>query len=208
MRVISTNKGKPVEINYHGKIVKTGIYKYPVNGEIYLGTTDVRGDSVVDRRYHGGLDKACYLYSERHYEFWKNKYPNLDWAYGMFGENLTISDLNEGDVYIGDIYKTGTCLVQVSQPRQPCYKLNYRFNCDNMVKEFIKAGFPGAYVRVLEEGVVKKGDDVLLMKRNPASLSLREVYQMLYNIENDPALLRRAFDDPALADSCKKDLMK
>jgi MOSC domain-containing protein YiiM len=208
MKVVSTNKGKPVEINYHGSIVKTGMYKYPVSEGIYLGKEDVRDDSVVDRRYHGGMDKACYWYSTKHYEFWKNRFPKLDWDFGMFGENLSISNLDEGDVRIGDIYEIGECLVQVSQPRQPCFKLNYRFSCDTMVKEFIDAGFPGVYIRVLREGRISVGDELILKERNEDSLSVRDVYQLLYQLEKDSLLLQKAMHDTALASSCKRDLSK
>lgn len=208
MKVVSTNKGTSVEINYHGKVVNTGMYKFPVDEGIYLGKADVKDDSVIDRRYHGGVDKACYWYSAKHYDFWKNRFPDLEWDYGMFGENLSISELDEGEVKIGDVYEVGECLVQVTQPRQPCFKLNYRFSCDSMVKEFIAAGFPGVYIRVLREGTINKGDELILKERNEQSLSIREVYQLLYQADKDPLLFQRAIADEALAASCRKDLSK
>lgn len=208
MKVVSTNKGVSVEINYHGKVVNTGMYKFPVDEGIYLGKEDVKDDSVIDRRYHGGVDKACYWYSAKHYDFWKNRFPDLEWDYGMFGENLSISELDEGEVKIGDVYEIGECLVQVTQPRQPCFKLNYRFSCDSMVKEFIAAGFPGVYIRVLREGSINKGDELILKERNEQSLSIREVYQLLYQADKDPLLFQRAIADEALAASCRKDLSK
>ncbi|RUT73017.1 MOSC domain-containing protein [Ancylomarina longa] len=206
MKILSTNIGKSVIIDYHGKSVKTGIYKSPTKQGIYLGREDVRNDSVIDRRYHGGEDKACYLYASNHYEFWKQRFPDLDWQFGMFGENLTIADLEEGSIRIGDIYRIGDAKVQVTQPRQPCFKLNYRFNCNTMVKEFIAAELPGIYIRVLEEGFVKAGDPIVLLERNEASLTVRDIYKLLYAKEKNPALLERAISDPALADSCRKDL--
>ncbi|RKE04887.1 MOSC domain-containing protein [Marinifilum flexuosum] len=208
MKVVSTNKGTSVEINYHGKVVNTGMYKFPVDEGIYLGKEDVKDDSVIDRRYHGGVDKACYWYSAKHYEFWKNRFPDLEWDYGMFGENLSISELDEGEVKIGDVYEIGECLVQVTQPRQPCFKLNYRFSCDTMVKEFITAGFPGVYIRILREGTINKGDELILKERNEQSLSIREVYRLLYQADKDPLLLQLAIEDMALAANCRKDLSK
>ncbi|WP_321307956.1 MOSC domain-containing protein [Marinifilum fragile] len=208
MKVVSTNKGTSVEINYHGKLVNTGMYKFPVDEGIYLGKEDVKDDSVIDRRYHGGVDKACYWYSTSHYDFWKNRFPDLEWDFGMFGENLSISELDEGEVKIGDVYEIGECLVQVTQPRQPCFKLNYRFSCDSMVKEFIEAGFPGVYIRVLREGNINKGDDLILKERNEKSLLVREVYQLLYQVDKDPLLFKKAIEDKALAGSCRKDLSK
>ncbi|MUP39138.1 MOSC domain-containing protein [Labilibaculum euxinus] len=208
MKVVSTNIGKSVEINYHGQIEKTGIYKYAVDQAIFLGKEDVVKDAVIDRRYHGGADKACYWYSEKHYAFWKDKFPNLDWNYGMFGENLTISDLDEGDIKIGDVFQIGNARVQVTQPRQPCYKLNYRFDCNSMVRRFIDAGFPGIYIRVIEEGEVRKGDELILLERREESLSIREVYNLLYESSKDQLKLEKALSDPALAVSCKRDLNK
>jgi MOSC domain-containing protein YiiM len=208
MRVVSTNIGESVAINYRGKIEKTGMYKSPVDQPIFLAANDVLDDSVVDRKYHGGADKACYWYSEKHYEFWKKKFPQLDWNFGMFGENLTISDLNEDQIKIGDIFLIGSAKVQLTQPRQPCYKLNYRFNCDSMLRQFIEAGFPGVYIRVLQEGKVAKGDNLLLLERREESLSIREVYKMLYESSKNEMQLEKALSDPALASSCKKDLKK
>ncbi|MDQ2179113.1 MOSC domain-containing protein [Marinifilum sp. D714] len=208
MKVVSTNKGTSVEINYHGKLVNTGMYKFPVDEGIYLGKEDVKDDFVIDRRYHGGVDKACYWYSTKHYDFWKDRFPDLEWNYGMFGENLSISELDEGEVKIGDVYEIGECLVQVTQPRQPCFKLNYRFSCDTMVKEFIEAGFPGIYIRVLREGTIYNGDELILKERNEQSLSVREVYQLLYQEDKNPILLQKAIEDKALAASCRKDLSK
>ncbi len=208
MKVVSTNIGKSVEINYHGQIEKTGMYKYAVDQAIFLGKEDVVKDAVIDRRYHGGADKACYWYSEKHYTFWKDKFPNLDWNYGMFGENLTISDLDEGDIKIGDVFQIGNARVQVTQPRQPCYKLNYRFDCNSMVRRFIDAGFPGVYIRVIEEGEVRQGDELILLERREESLSIREVYNLLYESSKDQLKLEKALSDPALAASCKRDLRK
>lgn len=189
-------------------MIETGIYKYPVAAPIYLGKEDVENDSVIDRRYHGGVDKACYCYSQNHYAFWKQRFPNLEWNYGMFGENLTISDLDESEVKIGDVYQIGSAKVQVTQPRQPCFKLNHRFACDSMVKEFIESGFSGIYLKVLEQGVVDRGDRLVLLERREESLSVKEIYTMLYEAEKDQNQLQIALNDPALPIGCKNDLMK
>ena len=95
MKVVSVNIGEKRTVNYKGKIVETGIFKSPVETPIFLGETGVETDAVIDRRYHGGIDKAVYAYSQNHYAYWKKIYPELDWKFGMFGENLTISNLEE-----------------------------------------------------------------------------------------------------------------
>ena len=134
MKVISTNLGKRTKIIWNGKETMTGIYKYPVEQPLYLDTDDVQGDTVVDRKYHGGTYKACYLFSADNYPYWKEKYPLLDWDWGMFGENLTIEGLDESQVSIGSTYKLGNALVQITQPREPCYKLGIRFGNQDILK--------------------------------------------------------------------------
>ena len=116
MKILSTNIARPATIEWRGQKVETGIYKYAVANPIFLGSEDVVNDHVMDRRYHGGSDKACYLYSADHYPFWQNKYPNQDWEWGMFGENLTISGLDESEIRIGDRFQIGNAVVQVTQP--------------------------------------------------------------------------------------------
>lgn len=208
MRVLSANIGKKREINYHGKIVETGIFKEPVEEEIVLEKEDVLGDDVIDRRYHGGVDKACYLFSELHYGYWQEIYPDLDWKYGMFGENVTLSEMNEADIYIGDIYTLGTALVQVTQPRQPCFKLNARFKSDSLVKEFIKHGFSGVYLRVLKEGTVRKGDEMILKERLQSQFSIFDIFHLLYHKESNRENIDLAIQIESLATSCRKDLSK
>ena len=95
MKTLSTNIAKPTSIIWNEKELTTGIYKKPTNQPIYLGKEGVKDDEVSDKKVHGGTFKACYIFSNEHYAYWKNRYPNLDWNYGMFGENLTVSGLNE-----------------------------------------------------------------------------------------------------------------
>ena len=151
MKIISTNIGESRIIQWQGKEVETGIFKYPVNQPIFLGTDDVENDYVIDRRYHGGVDKACYLYSSDHYGYWQNLYPELEMPWGIFGENLTVEGLSEAQINIGDIFKIGDAVVQATQPRQPCFKLEFRFNSGEIVRQFVESGFSGVYVRVLEK---------------------------------------------------------
>jgi MOSC domain-containing protein YiiM len=208
MEVISVNIGKAQEITYRGKTVKTGIFKLPVSQAILLGKTDVEKDAVIDRKYHGGLDKACYLYSADHYPFWKKLYPDLKWEYGMFGENITVKGLSEAQIQIGDIFQIGDARVQVSQPRQPCFKLGARFESQKIVKQFSQQPFPGIYVRIIEEGLVKKGDTMRLSERLHDSIGLLEVWDLLYSKTPDQDLLEFAVDFQHLATSCQADLRK
>ncbi len=206
MQIISTNIAKPTTIEWRGQEVQTGIYKYAIETPIFLGKEDVENDHVLDRRYHGGVDKACYLYSADHYPFWKLKYPELKWEWGMFGENLTVSGLDESEIHIGDRFQIGEALVQVSQPRQPCFKLGLRFGDQNMVDDFWSAPYPGVYVRVLQPGNIAKGDQFTLLERNPDSLSVSQVFSVFRRNIGNIELISKAIDEPFLAESCRKDI--
>ena len=206
MKVISTNIGETKTIQWDGKEVSTGIFKYAVNEPIFLGTEDVEKDKVIDRRYHGGVDKACYLYSANHYKYWQNIYPKIEMPYGMFGENLTIESLNEAEVNIGNIYKIGETVVQATQPRQPCFKLEFRFHDKEIIRKFVDSGFSGVYVRVLEKGKICAGDKMELIDKKD-SPSIQKVFEILYATKFDEAV-KRAVNDPFIAASCKRDLLK
>lgn len=207
MKIISTNIGESKEISYHGKMVMTGIFKFPVNQPIFLGTDDVENDHVIDRRYHGGTDKACYLYSSDHYGYWQNLYPELEMSWGILGENLTVEGLHEAQINIGDIFKIGKAVVQVTQPRQPCFKLEFRFNSGEIVRQFVESGFSGVYVRVLEKGKVKTGDSMELIERKNA-LSIQKIFELIYTSEFQKEAVELAVNDPFIAESCRKDLLK
>ena len=204
MHIVSTNVGQAKTVTYKGKEYSTGIYKFPVETPVFLGTEDVAGDSVVDRKHHGGLDKACYLYSANHYSFWKQQYPDIDWQWGMFGENLTIEGLDESEVFIGDVFKIGSAIVQVSQPRQPCFKLGVRFGDGAMVKRFIRAELPGIYLRVLTEGTVKVGDRLLPLSSGETEFSVKDVFRAIYDDNLNSEMVKRLVKIPELADSCRK----
>lgn len=177
MQVISVNIGKRETVIWKNKTYETGIYKYPVNESIFLGKEDVENDNVIDRKYHGGSDQAVYAYGENHYNFWKNLYPNLEFNYGMFGENLTISNLWEEDVNIGNIYQLGDAKIQVSKPRQPCFKLGIRFQSMNMVKQFWLTTKSGVYFKVIETGKVAKNNTLILLDKVENSPTIAEVYK-------------------------------
>lgn len=207
MKVVSVNTGEARTISWRDKEVTTGIFKFPVNNPIYLGSEDVANDNVIDRRYHGGVDKACYLYSADHYKYWKTLYPALEIPWGMFGENLTVEGLDEAEINIGDIYEVGETIVQATQPRQPCFKLEFRFHNNEIVRQFVDSGFAGVYVRVLQKGHVKTGDEFKLIDKKQ-TLSIRRVYELIYTDVFDKRAVETAINDPFIAQSCRKDLLK
>ena len=204
LKITATNIAKPRTIIWNGKKITTGIYKSPVMEAIYLGKTNVKNDEVSDRKVHGGEFKACYLFSENQYGHWKNLYPNLDWNWGMFGENITVANLNEKDIYIGDIYKVGSALIQITQPREPCFKFGVKFGNQDVLAQFINHGFSGTYVRILKEGYVKNGDFLTLVKKSKNSISIWDFFNLLFSndkniehiirIQNNDALPKRKRD--------------
>lgn len=208
MKVISTNIAKQRTIDWKGKEVKTGIFKEPVPDGIILGLHDVVGDSVVDRRFHGGLNKACYLYSADHYPFWETKYGHLDWKYGMFGENITIEGLDERKIFIGDIFRLGSAKVQITQPRQPCAKLGLKFNDPGIIRAFISVPFSGVYVKVLEEGKVTTGDLLVEEQVNRSDISIADIYHVLYQPQENEQKINKALENPFLPESTKTDILR
>ena len=207
MKITSTNIAKPTTIFWNGKEEITGIYKMPTEAPIYLGKHDVKGDEVTDRKHHGGAFKACYLFSENHYSYWKNLYPNLDWNWGMFGENLTVKGLDETKISIGDIYKVGEAIIQITQPREPCYKFGVKFGNQKAIKQFVKHGLPGTYVRILKEGFVKTSDTFKLLEKAENSITTAQFYNLLFSKEKDKNLIRLILDNDALPES-KRDKLK
>lgn len=208
MKVSSVNLARPARIFWNGKNEYTGIYKIAEDGPITLGKYKVARDCIANRKVHGGLYKACYLFSVDHYPYWKKIYPSLDWQWGMFGENISVENMDEGEMRIGDIYRIGSALVQVTMPREPCYKLGARFGTQKILKEFIEFGYPGAYVRILEVGTVRAGDLVEIMERSVNPITIRQFFQLLYIREKPAEWLRLALENPALPSYKKESLRK
>lgn len=208
MKVISTNLGQPKTIQWKGKSIQTGIYKKAVAAGIFLSKFGVIEDSVMNTKVHGGIDKSCYLFNTNHYEFWRKQYPNLDWEWGMFGENLSIKDLNETKIAIGDIIQIGEAIVEVSQPRLPCFKLGVKFKSQAVLKQYLNTTHSGAYVRVLKEGKVCKEDEIQLLEQQRNSLSLAQVYSIFGVEKKNKSLIDKALTLDSLSESIKKDLVR
>ncbi|MFK7834293.1 MAG: MOSC domain-containing protein [Winogradskyella sp.] len=206
MKIISTNIAQPTTFEWKGKIVTTGIYKKPTDVPVHLGKEDVRGDEVSDRKVHGGIFKACYLFSANHYPYWQQLYPNLDWNYGMLGENLTVENLDEKQLFVGDIYKLGTALVQITQPREPCFKFAHKFGTEAVLQQFIDHGYSGTYVKVIKEGDVKRGDHFELVTSKENSLSIFHFFELLYAKDKNKNHVSLIIDNDAIPKSLRKRL--
>lgn len=175
MKVISTNIGVRKKVDWKGTLLETGIFKQPV-ASIYLDKEDVQKDAVIDRRYHGGIDKAVYAYSVDHYPYWKELYPALEWDFGMFGENLSVEGLEESKLHIGDSFKVGAAIIEVTGPREPCVKLGMRFKDVKVIKQFWKQTKSGVYFKVRQAGEVKAGDVLEPLQSKKENKTIAEEY--------------------------------
>ncbi len=173
MHLVSLNVGTPREVEGPKGPVMTGIFKSPVSGRITLPKHNLDGDGQADPRYHGGADKAVYAYPYEHYAYWREQLDRSDFTFGQFGENLTTEGLLETEVHIGDVFRVGTAVVQVTQPRQPCFKLGIRMGMPEIVKLFLESERSGFYLRVVEEGELAAGDPIELMRLDPEQVTVQ-----------------------------------
>ncbi|HEY7128341.1 MAG TPA: MOSC domain-containing protein [Nitrospira sp.] len=180
MKLLSIQVGRPRKVKWRGRTVTTGIYKEPVPGRIMVRRKNVEGDEQADLRVHGGRDKAVYVYPSEHYAFWRTELPGMPLPYGMFGENFTTEGLDESSVCIGDRFRIGGAVVEVSHPRVPCYKLAVKFGRTDMPQRFHASGRCGFYLAVLEEGEVGVGDLWKQLSREAAAMSVLDCYRSLF----------------------------
>lgn len=198
MQIVSTNIAQPQWITIHGKPTKTGIFKKPTDMPIYLDTETVKGDEVSNRKYHGGEFKACYLFAAEQYPYWEGLYPELDWYYGMLGENLTVKGLDETQLVIGAIYKVGAALVQITQPREPCNTFAAKMGSPAILKQFIAHRKPGSYVRVLKPGLVSVGDTFELVEQPDNSITIAQLFDLLFSKTKNQNHLQLILDNTAI----------
>jgi MOSC domain-containing protein YiiM len=181
MKIVSVNVSVVKAIEHDGKTVNTGFFKMPVNERVEVSQTNLDGDQQADLKNHGGVDKAVYGFAADHYDYWKAELGMSSMPPGQFGENLTIDGLLETRCMIGDRYAIGELVVEVSQPRVPCFKLGIRFNDKSMPKRFLSNGQTGVYFRVIETGSVALGDSLKLTHRESDSISVHELFNAFYN---------------------------
>lgn len=208
MQIISTNIAKPGFVTINGKTQRTGIHKKPTATPIYLEKENVKGDEVTNRRVHGGEYKACYLFSADHYPYWKQLYPNLNWHYGMLGENLTVEGLDETQLYVGDVYKVGSALIQVTQPREPCTTFAAKIGAIDIMQQFIDHGRPGTYTKVLKEGNVSVGDTFELVEKARNSISIADFFKLIFDREKNQEHLKLLINNDNIPEKKRKELKR
>ena len=202
-QVLSVNVGSPRQIEWQGRRIRTCIFKEPVSGPVAVHVLHLEGDHQADHRVHGGADKAVYVYPSEHYRFWRAEFPDKPLPFGWFGENLTTEGLLEADLSIGDRLRIGTAEFQITTPRVPCYKLEAKFERDDIIKRFLASRRSGFYFRVLQEGDLAAGSGIELIAPDPDQLRVSEVAALEAGAE-DPVLLRRAIQSPALTDGWRE----
>ncbi|HEY7266851.1 MAG TPA: MOSC domain-containing protein [Solirubrobacterales bacterium] len=163
-RVLSVNVGRPRPIPHRGKQVMTGIYKVPAEGRVAARGTNLEGDEQANRKVHGGFDKAVYAYAREDYVWWEEEL-SMALDPGTFGENLTTQGMDLNEALVGERWRVGTVLLEVSEPRLPCFKLGHRMGTQRFVKRFARARRTGTYLRIVEEGELGAGDRIQVVSR-------------------------------------------
>jgi MOSC domain-containing protein YiiM len=172
--VVSVNVGAPRTVEWHGERVTSSIWKSPVAGPVAVRGVNLAGDDQADRTVHGGVDKAVYAYAVEDYDFWAGQLGHAPEP-GTFGENLTVRGMGVSNALVGERWRIGSVLLEVAQPRLPCYKLGMRMNDAHFPLQFAAAGRPGAYLRIVEEGELAAGDRVCVVHRPDHDLSVADI---------------------------------
>jgi MOSC domain-containing protein YiiM len=194
MRVTSVNVGREETIEHGNRTFRTGIRKHPAEGAVCIGPDSVAGDTISDKKHHGGADQVVYAYSADDYEWWSEQLGR-ELAPGTFGENLTIEGLPT-DMNVGDRLLIGDVLLEATAPRIPCGTLAAQMQDSGFGMAFRKAERPGIYFRVLNEGEVSAGDAVTFIENPTPVVSILELYRLAYDLRPDPDDLQRYLEAP------------
>ncbi len=198
-KLVSVNVGLPQNVEWRGQRVFTGIWKHAVAGERAVRRLNVDGDGQGDLAGHGGEQRAVFVYQTSSYAFWERKLQRHDFTLGQFGENFTVEGLSDDEVCIGDRFRIGSAIFEVTQPRVTCYRVGIRLNDPQMPARLVAEGRPGFYLRVLNEGNVAAGDTIELVYRNADSVTVADVDALLYRPQPDLGKVRQALTVPALS---------
>ena len=204
MKILSINISEPKKITFNGKELITSIYKKPTTDNVNVTSQGIDGDRQADLRVHGGYDKAVYGYSYKHYSKWGDDLNRTFDEFGLVGENLTIDDFDENQINIGDQFKINDCILQVSQPRIPCYKIGIKMNSRDFPKMFSQSGLLGSYFRVLNDGAIKTGDTIENIFKQEDSMSLKDIANLLFVDLKNIDLMKKALKIEPLTEEIKE----
>jgi len=176
-RVLSVNVGLPRDFEYHGRPARSAIWKTSVAGRVAARGVNLSGDDQADRAAHGGDDKAVYAYAVEDAHWWEER-EGRPFAAAEFGENLTTEGIDVNDARVGERWRIGTALLEVAEPRVPCWRLGVRMNDPAFIRRFTEALRPGAYLRIIEEGDIGAGDEIRVFARPEHDLTVRDVFRI------------------------------
>src|SRR5260370_5908531 len=198
-RLLSVNVGLPRDVAWRGKVVSTAIWKTAVQGRHVARRLNIDGDGQGDLVGHGGEHRAVFVYQIDSYRYWQAHLGRSDFSYGQFGENSTVDGLPDGEVCIGDRYRVGSAVFEVTQPRVTCYRVGIRMNEPQMAALLVSHGRPGFYFRVIEEGEVEAGEEIVKIAGAPERLTVSEANALLYMPAHPSSQLQQALRIPALS---------
>jgi ferredoxin-NADP reductase/MOSC domain-containing protein YiiM len=198
-RLLAVNVGLPRDHSWRGRIVQTGVFKEPVVGRRMVRRLNIDGDGQGDLEGHGGEQRAVLVYQLESYRHWEGELSRPQFAFGQFGENFTVDGLSDREVCIGDRYRIGDALFEVTQPRVTCYRVGMRMDEPRMAALLVSHGRPGFYLRVLEEGLVGAGDEIVQIVEGPERMTVAEIDALLYLPGHRREDLQRALRIPALS---------
>ena len=203
-RLLSVNVGLPQDVTWHGQTVHTAVWKQPVDGARLVRRLNIDGDGQGDLNGHGGEHRAVFVYQIDSYRYWQKELGRNDFSYGQFGENFTVDGLPDDRVTIGDQYRIGQAVFEVTQPRVTCYRVGVRMNDPQMPALLVARHRPGFYFRVLREGEVQAGDKIVQVASGPESMTVAEVDALLYLPGHSRRQVKRALRIPALPEGWKR----
>jgi MOSC domain-containing protein YiiM len=198
MKIVSVNVSLPKIVKHEGRKVSTGIYNKPVAGRIMVRKLNLDGDGQADLSVHGGVYKAVYFYDLESYRYWRKELSRDDLAYGHFGENFTVEGMLDDQIHIGDVFRIGDALLEVTQPRTPCFKLEMKMGLPGFSRQFVTSGRLGFYCRVVEEGDVGAGDPIERVKVGPERITVREFARLYYFDYDNQEKIRRVLKLPSI----------
>ncbi|SER57626.1 MOSC domain-containing protein YiiM [Gracilibacillus ureilyticus] len=205
--IVSLNVGQPQLHQFGGQEIHTGFVKRPTTEVCYLTMTGFCEDGQADLKNHGGEEKALLMYAEDHYTYWESLYK-LNFTYPSFGENITVKGLTEKDLYIGDIFQLGEAFIQVSQPRQPCYKIAAYHQIRNIPAEVTRTGFSGYYFRVLKEGKASSRDKLIKVEESESRVTPYDIFDCLFHQRENKEKMKQYVDISTLSANVKSTFKK
>lgn len=204
--ILSVNVGLPRDVEWEGRTIRTAIWKQPVDGRVMVRRLNLEGDAQADIEGHGGIYRALMVYQIDSYHYWQDYLGRSDFVFGQFGENLTVDGLADGEVCIGDRFRIGSAVFEVTQPRVTCYRLGVRMKHPRMPALVVAHRRPGFYLRVQQEGEIGAGDEIVKIADGPERVTVAELSALLYLPDHSPAKLQSALRIPMLSPGWRRSL--